>query len=69
MKDEYNNEMLLKTIVGKKDEYFDRISLIRAANREESLSPVREHTYKFTDPNLLKVITAIRESNLKQIEA
>ena len=61
--------MPLKTIVGKKDEYFDRNSLIRAANREESLSPVKEQTFKFTDPNLLKVMTAIRESNLKQIEA
>jgi len=61
--------MLLNTVVGKKDEYFDRDSLIRAANREASLSPVRARTYKFTDPNLLKVINAIRESNIKQIEA
>jgi len=62
LKDQHDSEMLLKTVVEeKKDQDFDKDSLIRAANREESLSPVKEHIYKFKDPNLLKVMSVIRE--------
>jgi hypothetical protein len=61
--------MLLDSVEGKKDKHFDQESLIRAASRLESLSPIKSHIYKFTDPNLLKVMAVIQESKQKKSDA
>lgn len=61
--------MLLDSVEDKKDANFDQASLIRAATRAESLSPIKQHVYKFTDPNLLKVMSVIEEEKLKKVEA
>ena len=58
--------MLLGAVEGKKDENFDAMRLVRAATRVETLSPLKQHTYKFKDPNLLKVINVIEEERQRK---
>jgi hypothetical protein len=69
VKNEENTEMLLGAVEGKKDENFDAIRLVRAATRIETQSPIKQHTYKFKDPNLLKVINVIKEEKQRKITA
>lgn len=51
-KNEHNTEMLLETIADKKDAIFNKESFFSAATQLQSLTPVKQRTLKYTDPNL-----------------